>query len=193
MGKYVRQISYGLFLVLIVMQAASAIAASLSENSPFIPFDYVEGQEVPSLITPQEGGIELRGILDFEGAPKFSLYNPITQKSVWVNVKDKKAPYYIDNYDPTKKMVAVMVNGVRQQLQVSKPSDEAISVGSLSHKPVKMPTTPSDINKMPEHALEEENLEQLPNDEQMQKKKEMSEKVYEAFKKYVAEKKEESR
>lgn len=160
------------------------MGVSLEEDSPFIPFDYVSPQN--QVVGPQKGGVELHGILSIGGEARFSLYNPTTQKSVWVKMNDKGAPYYVDSYDPTKQTVTVTVNGVRQQLPLSKSKDDGAGKGA-ARPPVNVPTTP----KAPEPISEEEEdeFEEEEDDADAQRRREMSEKVYEAFKKYVAEKK----
>lgn len=178
-----KRISHSLLLLLVAMQGGLSFAASLEENSPFIPFDYVSGQaELP--LAPSKGVVELRGILDFGDAPRFSLFNAKTQKSIWVNFKDKEAPYYIDSYDPKKKLVAITVNGVRQQLQVSKPSDEPAQGGAASRGLTNVPS----MDDADDEEVDDEEEDEVDEDEQAQKRREMSEKVYKAFQQYVSEK-----
>lgn len=179
--------------MLIVAQGATLIAASLEENSPFIPFDYVGPQAAP-VAGPQKGGIELRGVLDYDGETRFSLYNPNTQKSTWVKLNDKTAPYHVDSYDPSKNSITVTVNGVRQQLPISKSKEEAVmGTGPAKPQPSPRPNpTSPPVNKKPEPINNEDEEDEEPEvsaeDEDARRRKEMSEKVYDAFKKYVSEK-----
>lgn len=170
-----------------------AFAVSLIENSPFIPFDYVSG-EVELPMAPERGGVELRGILDFGKVPRFSLYIAKTQESIWVNFKDKKARYFIDSYDPEKKIITITINGLRQQLKLSKPSDEPAKGGAAATRGfMNLPIAPPKMEPEPaaeEEEEEEEAEEEVPEDEMAQKRREMSERVYKAFQQYVSEKRE---
>ena len=139
MEVYLRQAFWSLLLALVAVQGGLLMGASLEENSPFIPFDYAGPQAAP-IAGPQKGGIELRGVLAFGGKARFSLYNPATQKSVWVKLNDKKAPYFVDSYDPVEQTITVTVNGLRQQLQISKPSDDVS--GGTARSPINV-STPS--------------------------------------------------
>lgn len=190
MQRYLKQAFLSLFLALVGAQGEILLGASLEENSPFIPFDYVGPQAAP-IVGPQKGGVELRGVLAFDDEARFSLYNPTTQKSVWVKLKDKRAPYFVDSYDPVKQTITVTVNGLRQQLHISKPGDEMASSGGASRPPVNVPVQPPRIAREPEPIEEDDDDDDpadLPEDEETKRRREMSEKVYEAFKKYVSEK-----
>lgn len=178
-------------------QGAILIAASLEENSPFIPFDYETAP--PPVAGPQKGGVELRGVLDYDGETRFSIYNPTNQKSVWIKLNDEKAPYLIDSYDPVKNLITITVNGLRQQLPMSKSSDAVLAGGA--RPPVRTPILsantptsprfsrePEPLQDEEEDEEEEDSSEDMPEDPDVQRRKEMSEKVYEAFKKYVSEK-----
>lgn len=190
MQRFIKGAFYGLLFALVTVQRGGVLfGASLEENSPFIPFDYVS--HVAPVVGPQKGGVELRGVLDFDGQTRFSLYNPVTQKSVWVGLKDKRAPYYVDSYDPEKFLVTVVVNGVKQQLPMSKPTEEAMPVnsGTAAGGP-RIPTVPPKPEVKEEPADKEGDEEEVPEeDPEKAKRRQMSEKVYEAFKKYVSEKK----
>ncbi len=207
-----KQIYYHLLVLWAVVNIGFAFAASLEENSPFIPYDYVSGQ-APSVVLPaQQNFIELHGILDFGKVPKFSLYNTKTQKSVWVKLNDKKAPYFIDSYDPENKMVAITINGVRQQLEISEPVDEGKSTsgprgpGLTRNFPTHDTKTRWDRNtdtqlggeeddedgEEEDDEEEEEDVEEMSDEEQAQKRREMSERVYKAFQQYVSERRGES-
>jgi hypothetical protein len=194
MQRYLKQLFLCFLLACMVAQERTLMAVSLEENSPFIPFDYV-GAEAP-VAGPQKGGVELRGIFDFDGETRFSLYNPATQKSVWVKLKDKGAPYFVDSYDPEKTLITITVNGVRQQLPISKPKEDG-GGPAVPRTPIKVPDFPpkSSVNAETESADEEDEEEEedveeeVDEDPEIKKRREMSEKVYEAFKKYVSEKK----
>lgn len=187
-----KRIFFQLLLLLAVIEGEFAFAASLEENSPFVPFDYVSGQtELP--MASEKGGVELRGILDFGDEPRFSLYNSKTQESVWVNFKDQKARYYIDDYDPQKKLIVITINGLRQQLKVSKPLDEPVKGGAATRGLMNLPgmqsrNEPEAIAEDEEEDGGDEDAEEVPEDEAAQKRKEMSERVYKAFQQYVSEK-----
>lgn len=197
----IKQIYYNLLLILALVNIKFVFAVSLEENSPFIPYDYVSGQSEQALPS-QQSIIELRGILDFGDEPKFSLYNTRTQKSVWVKLNDRRAPYLIDSYNPDEKVVAITLNGVRQQLEISKPAEES-SRGPARVAPPPRPNVRT--NPVPgqdeeeddeeedgedgdeEEDGEEEDVQNLSEEEQAQRRKEMSERVYRAFQQYVSE------
>lgn len=182
----------GLFLALIGAQGGVLVGASLEENSPFIPFDYV-GSQAP--IATQKGGIEFRGVLDYGDELRFSFYNPSSQKSVWVKLNDRRAPYLVDAYDPVKQIVTVMVNGNRQRLELSKSSDGPMVASTATLRlPTNISMSPQEDKKVEQttdNEGDEDTEESEPEEEdpEVQRRREMSQKVYEAFKKYVSEKK----
>lgn len=204
MPLQLKQISYHLLLLWAVINMGFAVAVSLEENSPFIPYDYNQ-TATPSISPPMQNFIELHGILDFGKVPKFSLYNSKTQKSMWVALNDKHAPFLIDSYDPEKKVVAITINGVRQQLEISKPFDENKNAPSS-----RSPGPSRALNEMKARFdrdtgtrldsadeeeedeedgedEEEEDVEEMSDEEQAQRRREMSERVYRAFQQYVSE------
>ena len=156
-------------------------AASLEENSPFIPFD--QPVRPPAFGGPQKGGVELRGIMEFSGEQTFSLYNPTTKESRWVMLQERSGPYFVESYDPKAQSVSVVINGAPQQLKLNKPSDTVLPVskGNLLSRSPGGPPSPSRFPHEDERPSEGEI--------DPEQRKEMADKVYSAFKKYVAEKK----
>lgn len=190
-----KQVYYNLLLTLAIINIGFIYAVTLEENSPFIPYDYVSGQaDFP--LPSQQNFVELHGILDFGKEPKFSLYNTKTQKSVWVKMNDKRAPYFIDSYDPEEKIIAITINGVRQQLEISKPADDAKTGSGLrgispprpsNDVRSNAPVDEEDEEEEDDEEEEEDDIEELSDEEQAQRRREMSERVYKAFQQYVSE------
>lgn len=200
------KIFFNLFFICTINNISLIYALDLEENSPFIPYDYVSGK-TEQLLPSQQNFIELHGILDFGKEPKFSLYNTKTQKSVWVKLNDKRAPYLIDSYNPDEKAVAITINGVRQQLEISKPADESSKMGGGMRGMAPPPRPPLGINRNAppddegdeeeeddeeDEDEDEEDVEDLSEEEQAQRRREMSERVYKAFQQYVSERRGES-
>lgn len=173
-----------LFLLLLSIKIISittfAFAASnLESNSPFIPYDRPVADEAV-----QKGAVEFRGIMDYAGEVKFSLYNANTKESKWVKLNESSGPYTVEKYDPQKQLIEVVISGSPQQLKMSKPSDGVTGpLGRASMPP--RPPAPSP----PTPPKDKEAIGPPTDEVDEQKRQEMADKVYDAFKKYVAEKK----
>lgn len=170
------------FLVVAIIATRSFVFGELEnsnllENSPFIPYDYVSRGGYAG--GSKRGAVEFRGILQFDDEEKFSLYNSLTQKSVWVNFRDRTAPYFVESYDPTKKTIIVGINGIRDTLSLSKASSTPLDINPAS-KSFEPSAKLSESSNAP--GAPSEGKEMDP-----EKRKEMADKVFDSFRKYVAE------
>ena len=163
------------------MLGGGIYGVSLEENSPFIPFD--QPARPIDFAGPARGGVELRGIMEFAGEQKFSLYNPTTKESRWVTLQESSGAYLVESYDPASQSILLMVNGIQQRLKLNKPSEISLPETRGGGFP-RIPGAPPSPSRFPHE-------EEAPSGGEIdpEKRKEMADRVYSAFRKYVEEKK----
>lgn len=169
-------------LTYMLLLGVTVLWGNLEDRSPFVPYDYKRG---PGGAAAPKGAPEFRGVLDMgvQGM-KFSIYDTAAKRSTWVAMMDNEAPYYVENYDAERKLVDITFGGRRMELPLKKASDTMIPVNASSRgKKVTAESkgAKSELKTAPEAPAEELDPE---------KRKEMAKKVFDAFRKYVKERKE---
>lgn len=176
---------YPFFLAIIL--GFTSLLADLEDRSPFMPYDFQKS----SVGGGPPGSPELRGILDYgDGNTQFGFFSPSDKKSLWVGMKDPKSPYFVESYNPTDKTVELSLGGRKMALHLKKPSSNTLPINTAGPSQLQSP----DFNRIPKSELVEseqsEPQEEAPREEMdPEKRKEMAKKVFEAFRKYVQERK----
>lgn len=161
----------------------------LLQNSPFIPYNYqAPGMDLRG--QSRESPLEFTGVLDFEGEVIVHLRDSQTQKMYRVRLKDEQAPFYVEAYDQIDKTIKVVKNGVPLILKLKR------SVASKGGFGVKRSLNKRNFKGVAPNATsmseQEDEFDQQGGEDAIgeEKNREMPDRVYEAFKKYVAQKKE---
>ncbi len=96
---------------LAVAGAARAVPESLLRNSPFVP----SGSAAP-VAAPQNGRLELRGILALEGKPRFTIFDTSNNRAIWLAVGESDGGIRVAAYDAAAEAVTVELEGQSQRL-----------------------------------------------------------------------------
>jgi len=183
-NRLIKYLKLSFAFILLIKGTSLYAESNLIENSPFIPYDY-KGPTGGFPVGPSTTGpIQLRGIFALGEQIKFSIYNSTTQKAEWVGLKDPTAPYYVEDYNPVTNTISLNVRGQRQTLALSKPSDEPLAIKSNISTISSAPT--ASLRDRVKARAEAATAELSP--EEREKRKAMADKVFNAFRKYVAEK-----
>ncbi len=109
---------------LTVILAPFATAAdnldALVARSPFAPPGKVSvrGTSAPTRI-------EFGGYLEIGGKTEVSLLNIATREAVWVALRDKSAPFFVESFDPSGPAVIVKLDGTSVRLPLRNAPAEA--------------------------------------------------------------------
>ena len=115
-------------LLLAAAGIASAVPESLLRNSPFIP-----AGDAASAATPQNGRLELRGILTLDGKPRFTIFDTSTNRGVWLAVGESDGGIRVAAFDASAEAVTVELEG--QSVRLTMKEAQIVNVA------VTMPTT----------------------------------------------------
>ena len=90
---------------------ARAVPESLLRNSPFLP-----AGNVAPVAAPQNGRLELRGILALEGKPRFTIFDTSNNRAVWLAVGENDGGIRVSAFDAATEAVTVELEGQSQRL-----------------------------------------------------------------------------
>lgn len=105
-----------------------AVPESLLRNSPFLP----SGNAAP-VAAPQNGRLELRGILTLEGKPRFTIFDTSNNRAVWLTVGESDGGIRVAAYDPAAEAVTAELEG--QSVRLTMKEAQIVSIA------VTLPTT----------------------------------------------------
>lgn len=110
-------------LALAVVGAAEATPESLLRNSPFLP-----AGNVAAVAAPQNGRLELRGIVALEGKTRFAVFDTANNRSVWLAVGESDSGLRVTAYDATSEAVTVEFEGQSVRLTMKEPQIVNVAV-----------------------------------------------------------------
>ena len=114
---------------------------TLTKRSPFIPSGYVSGAATKQNNRPNVR-LEFGGYTETDGRTEVSISNTTTGESIWVSLRDKSAPYYVESFDTVGMSIAIKLDGamVRLPLRTTSPelqnNDSAPTTAANSVQPV---------------------------------------------------------
>ncbi|MBK8475603.1 MAG: hypothetical protein IPL39_04645 [Opitutaceae bacterium] len=119
--------------VLLAAGPASAVPESLLRNSPFLP-----AGNVAPVAAPQNGRLELRGILALGGKPKFTIYDTSNNRAVWLAVGENDGGIRVAAFDAAAEAVTVELEGqaVRLTMKEAQIVNVAVSLPTTNVNPV---------------------------------------------------------
>lgn len=131
-------------LGLLSLGLASSMYASkdLKEDSPFLPPGYLSKEASPPPPPPQQNGpiakqLEFKGLINFSGTYRFSIFNKQNQRSYWLTQGQNQDGIGISSFNVDTQTVVVTMNGRSEQLSLMSASDAPLPVKTS------MPTQPS--------------------------------------------------
>lgn len=90
----------------LVAGAVLAVPESLLRNSPFLP----SGNAAP-VAAPQNGRLELRGILTMDGKPRFTIFDTSNNRATWLAVGESEGGIKVAAFDAAAEAVTVELEG----------------------------------------------------------------------------------
>ncbi len=108
---------------LLAAGAAPAVPESLLRNSPFIP----SGNAAP-VAAPQNGRLELRGILTLDGKPRFTIFDTSNNRATWLGVGEADGPIRVAAFDAAAEAVTVELEGQSVRLTMKEAQIVNIAV-----------------------------------------------------------------
>lgn len=95
---------------------------ALTKRSPFIPAGYVSGAAAKQN-SRANIRLEFGGYAETDGRTEVSVSNTTTGESIWVPLRDKNAPYYVESFDAVGMSIAIKLDGaiVRLPLRTTSP------------------------------------------------------------------------
>lgn len=152
---------------------------SLERRSPFVPYDYKGGPGDNNGWAPSE--LQFRGIFELNGTTEFSLFDVKNKKSTWVALNETTGPYTIENYNPSEQTLSLSINGSPHQLKLSTPDGQPIPIAYQKNpRPTALAENKDKEAKAPSATMGEEEAKKA--------REESSRRVYDAFKRYIQEK-----
>ena len=100
---------------------AFAVPESLLRNSPFVPTGGASAAKAP-----QVGRIELHGIFDIDGKPRFSLLDTSTGRGAWLAVGESEGGIRVAAFDAAAEAVTVECEG--QSTRLTMKAAEIINI-----------------------------------------------------------------
>lgn len=119
-----------LALLLAAGGAARAVPESLLRRNPFQP-----AGNVAPVAQPQNGRLELRGILGLDGKPRFTIFDTSNNRAVWLAVGESDGGIRVAAFDAAAEAVTVELEG--QSVRLTMKEAQIVNVA------VSLPTTPT--------------------------------------------------
>lgn len=123
---------------------ARAVPESLLRNSPFLP-----AGNVASVAAPQNGRLELRGILALDGKPRFTIFDTSNNRAVWLAVGESDGGIRVGAYDAAAEAVTVELEGQAVRLTMKEAQIINVAVAMPSTSPNPMAGMPAGVNPAP--------------------------------------------
>ena len=122
-----------LCLPLLLVGAASAMAASIEKQSPFLPPNHGVVIAKPPAPAPAPNGIlarelELRGIIQIGGTFQFSLFSKKEKMGYWIAENESANGISIRDFDAGDQSVTVTKNGRTERLSLVSANERPLPI-----------------------------------------------------------------